>query len=228
MMYSIYCGLSGFPSLFGFSVELETWQVMVWDGFLVLQFPILHSYFLSTPGRKLLGKLVPREIRADMGTTLFAIVASIQLILVFGAWLHFGNVLWMPSSMLAWVVLSSFYGISWLLLLKAMLDAGLLVQTGCLGWWSVFWKTKPVYKKFSEHGLNRYTRNPIYVSFFLILWTAPVWTADRIVLAVVWSLYCLVGPVFKERRYLRYYREEYRNYQHKVPYWIPRFTLSSS
>jgi len=52
-------------------------------------------------------------------------------------------------------------------------------------------------------GLFRVTRQPIYVSFALTLWTVPTWTPDQLVIAVVLTAYCLFAPLFKEARYRR-------------------------
>jgi protein-S-isoprenylcysteine O-methyltransferase Ste14 len=222
MMYSLFFGLN--TNVF----SLEGNIAVAWNLFLVVHFPFLHSYFLSSHGRALLARLVPKQIRSEMGTTLFALVASLQLILVFGTWAGSGHVLWQPTTLISWSLFSLAYATSWLLLLKSMRDAGLGVQMGYLGWWSVFRGKKPVYKPFSQTGLNAYSRNPIYVSFSLILWTSPTWTFDRLVITSIWTIYCILGPIFKERRYIKFYGDAYEEYQGKVPYWLPRRPIQNS
>ena len=69
------------------------------------------------------------------------------------------------------------------------------------------------------HGTFALTRQPIYLAFSLTLWTAPVWTADRATLTVGWTAYCLLGPLLKERRYLRCYGAAYEAYRRAVPYF---------
>ena len=58
----------------------------------------------------------------------------------------------------------------------------------------------------------------------LTLWTGPVWSVDKLELAVVWSLYCLVAPILKERRQLRSYGEQFQEYKKRVSYW-PGFNV---
>lgn len=48
---------------------------------------------------------------------------------------------------------------------------GLALQTGSLGWVALFRGVKPVYPPMPVTGLFRLTRQPIYVSFTLTLWT---------------------------------------------------------
>lgn len=122
---------------------------------------------------------------------------------------------------MAFAVSLALYAASWLLLLKAMADAGLDLQSGFRGWGAVARNRHPRWQSFPTGGLYRYTRQPVYVAFFLTLWTAPVWTPDHLMLAAGWSAYCLIGPRWKERRYLRFGGERFQRYQQLVPYWLP-------
>jgi hypothetical protein len=70
-------------------------------------------------------------------------------------------------------------------------------------------------------GLFRLCRQPIYVAFALTLWTAPTITPDQLVISLVLTAYCLVGPLFKEARFARQFGEPFARYQQNVPYWLP-------
>jgi protein-S-isoprenylcysteine O-methyltransferase Ste14 len=73
-----------------------------------------------------------------------------------------------------------------------------------------------------ERGLFQVCRQPIYLGFALVLWTAPCWTPDWFALCAVWTLYCVLGPRLKERRWLRIYGDRFERYRRAVPYMIPR------
>lgn len=191
------------------------------DALLILQFPVLHSLLLGSRGRAFLARLAPRALGRDLVTTTFAAVAAVQVGITFLLWSPSGVVWWEPSGSTA-VVFDLLYAGSWLLLLKALYDAGLPLQTGSLGWTAVFRGRPPVYASFPVGGLYRFVRQPVYLGFALTLWTGPVWTPDRLALAVLWTAYCVVGPRLKERRYERAYGEEFRRYQSAVPYMAPR------
>jgi protein-S-isoprenylcysteine O-methyltransferase Ste14 len=113
------------------------------------------------------------------------------------------------------------YGAAWLFLMKAMADAGLGAQTGWLGWSAVVRGRRPVHGGLPTRGTFRRVRQPIYVAFAAILWTGPVWTPDHVLIATGWTLYCLLGPLHKERRYHRRYGAAFDRYRALVPYWIP-------
>lgn len=114
------------------------------------------------------------------------------------------------------------YAASWLFLIKALWDAGMPLQTGALGWVAVLRGRRPTFKPFPTQGLFRSCRQPVYLGFALTLWTGPVWTPDRLALALLWTAYCGIGPLFKEKRYRSWYGEAFRLYQAQVPYLIPR------
>lgn len=63
-------------------------------------------------------------------------------------------------------------------------------------------------------------RQPIYLGFALTLWTGPIWTPDRLLLATIWSSYCVLGPLHEERRYLRLHGEAFARYQQRMPYML--------
>ena len=70
-------------------------------------------------------------------------------------------------------------------------------------------------------GLFRLTRQPIYVSFALTLWTVPTWTPDQLAVAMTLTAYCLLAPLLKEQRYRRIYGQAFISYSQTVPYWLP-------
>jgi hypothetical protein len=73
-------------------------------------------------------------------------------------------------------------------------------------------------------GLLRALRplpQPIYLGHALTLWTGPVWSPDRLFLAVVWTGYCVLGPLLEERCYLALHGEDFAAYQRRVPYMLP-------
>jgi protein-S-isoprenylcysteine O-methyltransferase Ste14 len=136
--------------------------------------------------------------------------------------------LWSPTGTIWWqargvtlVGLSALYAAAWLLLAKSMVDAGLSLQTGSLGWTALLRGRKPVYPPMPTTGLFRLTRQPIYVAFALTLWTVPTWTPDQLVLALTLTAYCLVAPRFKEARFRRIYGAAFDAYSRIVPYWLP-------
>ena len=209
--------------LFGMSESLgrvsEPWSYL-FNGFLILQFPIMHSLLLSNCGSKLLTWFAPVNYARTLSTTTYAMIASFQLLMLFALWTPSG-VIWWSAEGEVFYVICLLYSMSWLLLIKASYDAGAEVQSGALGWMSMAQDKKPVFPDMPHTGLFRVIRQPIYVSFVLTLWTVPVWTPDQLALAITLTAYCLLAPKFKEKRFEKRYGARFRAYQNKVPYAVP-------
>jgi methanethiol S-methyltransferase len=189
---------------------------------LILQFPLMHSLLLTGPGRRLLARLVPGPHGATLSTTTYALIASVQLLLLFTLWTPSG-IVWFRAEGVVMGMICIAYGLAWLLLMKASFDAGAEVQSGALGWMSLMADKRPVYPDMPTLGLFRVIRQPIYVAFALTLWTVPVWTPDQLALAVTLTAYCLLAPRLKERRLAARHGVRFDRYRASVPYILPRW-----
>ncbi|MEL7117635.1 MAG: isoprenylcysteine carboxylmethyltransferase family protein, partial [Pseudomonadota bacterium] len=139
------------------------------NALLLLQFPLVHSLLLTRRGGKFLAQLVPGPHGGTLGTTTYAIIASLQLLLLFAFWTPSG-IIWWQAEGAAFAALLTAYAASWLLLLKASFDAGAEVQSGALGWLSLMQNVKPQFPGMPTGGLFRVIRQPIYVAFALTTW----------------------------------------------------------
>ena len=103
ILYGVVChitfvisGMCMFWVLYnGFTVSLGSVRQplsIVINIFLLLQFPILHSFLLTNSGRRVLRLFAPRNYAKTLETTVYATIASIQLLLLF--------LLWTPSDII--------------------------------------------------------------------------------------------------------------------------------
>ena len=214
MVYEMFFGLS---RSWG---DLHTPWSWMGNGLLLLQFPITHSFLLTRPGQAVLRGMAPVGFGPELSTTSFVIVASVQIILLFGCWSP-SEVIWWTAQGPMLLVMTILYAGGWILLVKSMFDAGITLQIGSLGWWAVWRNSRPVYPPLPTSGLFRICRQPIYVAFTITLWTVPTWTPDQFVLAVVLTAYCLIGPIFKEVRFSRLFGSEFEAYRSRHSYWLP-------
>ena len=187
---------------------------------LALQFPLAHSALLTARGRRFLARLLGERHGRDLAPTTYAWCASLQILATF--------VLWSPSGVVWWAPVGAARGsmaalnlAAWAFLGKALLDGGLGLQTGWIGWTAVWRGRRAEYPPLQERGLFAVCRQPIYLGFAMTLWTAPGWTPDRLLLVSVWSVYCVLGPLHKERRYERLHGAAFARYRRSVPYMLP-------
>ena len=190
------------------------------DAVLLLQFPVLHTALLSRRGMAMLRRIVPGTAGAPLLSTTYALIASLQTGALFLGWTPSHHMLWQARGAFL-IAFEIAYTAAWLVLGKAILDAGADLQTGFLGWWAVVRGRLPVYPSMPTRGLFRWCRQPIYFGFALTLWTVPTITPDGLAVALVLTGYCLIGPLFKEARFSRRFGDRFAAYRAGTPYWLP-------
>lgn len=74
-------------------------------------------------------------------------------------------------------------------------------------------------------GLSGWVRHPLYLGILLGLW--GTWLADNsldtLIMTLCLSAYIRVGIHFEEKKLVKQFGEEYRNYQQRVPMLFPSF-----
>ncbi|MEL6584229.1 MAG: isoprenylcysteine carboxylmethyltransferase family protein [Pseudomonadota bacterium] len=236
VLYGFAChgifGLAGLAMLvqlhqgmtLGFGPFEGVWAVVA-NALLLAQFPLAHSLLLTPRGNRLLARLAPEPHGKTLATTTYALIASLQLLLLFTLWSPSGIVFFRLEGA-AMVAITLLYLAAWGLLTKASFDAGPEVQSGFLGWSSLWRGIKPKFPPMPQTGLFKIVRQPIYVSFALVLWLVPVWTPDQLILAVTYTAYCILAPLHKERRFARMFGPQFEAYRAHVPYWVPGLRLA--
>ncbi|MEK6744140.1 MAG: hypothetical protein AABZ15_11035 [Nitrospirota bacterium] len=70
-------------------------------------------------------------------------------------------------------------------------------------------------------------RHPLYAAGLVIFTFSPHITVNGLVITVLADLYFLFGMLIEERRFLRIFGDQYREYMKKVPRMVPRFSHRS-
>ncbi len=153
--------LTGFQFSAG---SLEGLSAVAINFLLLIQFPLGHSFFLSNRGMKALEIFAPKSYAKTLRTTVYATIASIQLILLFSLWNFSGVFIWQIESP-ANIVMIILNLLSWALLSISSIQAGYKVQTGSLGWTSVYLGKKPVFPDM-PHSWSFFNNKATYLSLF--------------------------------------------------------------
>jgi protein-S-isoprenylcysteine O-methyltransferase Ste14 len=191
---------------------------------LIIQFPLAHSFLLSSVGKKYLLYFSPKNYSLSLAPTVFVVLASIQLFLLFFFWTPTKIIIWQASGT-SFFIMCLLYSFSWLLLIWATIDAGVELQSGALGWMSLAQNKAPKFPDLPTFGLFKYIRQPIYVSFALTTWTTPTWTPDQFFIAIIFTFYCVVAPRLKEKRLEKQFGAKFANYKSQVPYMVPSLSI---
>ena len=161
---------------------------------LLLFFCLPHSLLLRSSTKKYIQMHLP----ASLYPTIYSMHASISLGLIFVFWKHGQNYLYHPTSSI--IIFSKVaYVLSWFYISWAIFATGVFKQSGIDVWYAKI-KGRSYQNKFPTTGPFQYTRHPIYIGFLGMIWFTPYYTADRLFLSVMWTIYILIGIYNKENR----------------------------
>ncbi|MBN1949900.1 MAG: DUF1295 domain-containing protein [Bacteroidales bacterium] len=74
--------------------------------------------------------------------------------------------------------------------------------------------------KISTEGILGIIRHPWYLGSLIIIWLRDIYVSVLIV-NLVFSLYLIIGTILEERKLLRIFGDEYREYQKRVSMLVP-------
>ena len=77
-------------------------------------------------------------------------------------------------------------------------------------------------KELVTNGVYRIVRHPMYLAGIVIFTFNPYLTINGLTITVLADLYFLFGVFIEERRFLRIFGDQYREYMKRVPRLIPR------
>jgi methanethiol S-methyltransferase len=97
-----------------------------------LSSPLCIRFLLTDRGRAVLARLAPAGMGAALSTTISVPIASLQIFALFALWSPSGKIWWQAEGA-SLALVTALYATAWLLLGKAMVDAGLPLQHAAVG-----------------------------------------------------------------------------------------------
>lgn len=77
-------------------------------------------------------------------------------------------------------------------------------------------------QSFSESGIFGVVRHPWYVGSFLLIWSVyPTYSSKNVAVAIILTVYLIVGTMLEERKLVSEYGDRYRDYQRRVSMFFP-------
>jgi len=77
-------------------------------------------------------------------------------------------------------------------------------------------------KELVTTGVYGIVRHPLYVAGIIIFTFSPHITVNGLTITILADLYFVFGMLIEERRFLKIFGEQYREYMKKVPRMVPR------
>ncbi|HAK61007.1 MAG TPA: hypothetical protein DCO77_11590 [Nitrospiraceae bacterium] len=191
-------------------------QLLWLDAGLCALFFIQHSWMIRTSFRRRVSAFIPPE----WYSAVFAFVSGITLLAVVGLWQqsswHIAAIGGPYRSLLRMLYFLSVAGLIWGVRSLRFFDpfGGREIVYSLRG-------KKPKAMPFAARGPYRLVRHPFYFFVLIMLWVSPDLTADRLLFNVLWTIWIIVGTVLEERDLVHELGNEYREYQKRVPMFLP-------
>jgi methanethiol S-methyltransferase len=190
---------------------------IVIDVLLLTVFALQHSVMARAPFKRWWTQYVPAPIERSM----YVLLASLALILVFWQWRPIGAIVWEASNPTLAMVLMGLSFVGWGLVI---LSTFLINHFELFGLHQVAnnlaGKTMPA-PRFRTPLFYKFVRHPIYMGFIIAFWAAPTMTVGHLLFAAVTTAYIFVGILLEERDLLDLFGDDYRSYRERVSMLVP-------
>ena len=188
------------------------------DLLLLVLFGVQHSLMARRGFKRWWTRMVPPVVERST----FVVATCAVLALMFRFWVPIeAPIVWQVVHGAGQALLWALFGLGWCVV---VLSTFLLNHFELFGLQQVFARlTGRVMPEaqFRTPLLYRYVRHPLYLGLLLSFWAAPVMTAGRLLFALGFSAYILIGIAFEERDLLQQFGERYRTYCQQVGMLIP-------
>jgi len=188
------------------------------DLLLLTLFGIQHSVMARRGFKRWWMRFVPPVVERST----YVVATCAVLALMFRFWVPIEAPLaWRMESSVSVTLVWSLFGLGWLLVL---ISTFLINHFELFGLQQVFarltGRALPE-AEFKTPLLYRYVRHPLYVGLLLTFWAVPAMTAGRLLFALGFSAYILIGIGFEERDLLEQFGDRYRRYRAEVGMLLP-------
>jgi len=206
------------PKSVDFGASAPWAEALGTDVLLLALFGIQHSVMARRGFKRWWTRVVPPAVERSAYVTATCAV----LALMFWFWVPIeAPVVWRVQHSAVVALLWGLFALGWSL---ALVSTFLIDHFELFGLQQVFARLTQravPEAQFKTPLLYRYVRHPLYVGLLLSLWSVPVMTAGRLLFALGFSAYILIGIAFEERDLLRQFGERYRTYREQVAMLIP-------
>lgn len=185
---------------------------------LIVLFGLSHSIMARPWFKKHWTKLVPPPIERST----YVMVANLFTVLLMWQWRGIDITIWDVQQPVARLFLWALFAVGWLLVPAASLMIDHFDLFGLRQVLANLHDREAAAQPFRTPMLYGQVRHPLYLGWFLALWATPTMTVGHLLLAAGLTGYIAIAVIFEERDLVNHFGQEYREYQRRVPKFIPR------
>ncbi|HEU5482864.1 MAG TPA: isoprenylcysteine carboxylmethyltransferase family protein, partial [Sphingomicrobium sp.] len=186
---------------------------------LIALFGLQHSVMARQGFKRAWTKIVPPQAERSM----FVLIASLVLIIMFRFWQPIDTVVWRVESLLLYDLLFVLFWIGWLTVLVSTFLINHFELFGLQQAWLYCRGREAAPPTFRTPMFYRWVRHPLYLGFFIAFWATPEMTTGHLLLAIGVSIYMLIAIRYEERDLVAFHGRDYEDYRGRVGMLLPRF-----
>ena len=182
-----------------------------------------HSIMARPAFKRWWTKIIPQP----MERSVFVLLASLALLLLFWQWRPIPAVIWSVTTPALVSALHVLFWVGWGIVLASTFMISHFELFGLrqvvMHWMGRENEATP----FRTPYLYRYVRHPIYLGFVIAFWATPTMTVGHLLFAAVTTTYIFVGIHLEERDLVGMFGKAYRAYREQVGMLFPRLRMPS-
>ena len=198
--------------------SMSLFPAMLLNLSLIALFGLQHSVMARPGFKEQWTKFVPRPIERST----YVLLASLMLILLFSFWQPIQMTIWDLSHSMLGNIFFFLSLLGWVLLL---ISTFLVNHFDLFGLRQVYLYAKNNKTSgklnFRTPGFYKLVRHPIYLSFLIAFWFAPVMTLGHLIFNFGMTTYIFIGIYHEEKDLIKEFGDKYRAYRLQVPKIIP-------
>lgn len=188
------------------------------DILLIALFGLQHSIMARQGFKRWWTRIIPPPIERSI----YVLLASIALMILFLAWRPIAPVIWDVSSPLLRSVIWLLFWIGWGIVLLSTFLMNHLELFGLQQAWHHVGAREAQPPELRQPFFYKWVRHPLYLGFILALWASPHMTAGHLLLAAGLSIYTLVAIRYEERDLVAMFGRDYELYRQQVGMLTPK------
>ncbi|TNE31680.1 MAG: isoprenylcysteine carboxylmethyltransferase family protein [Alphaproteobacteria bacterium] len=184
---------------------------------LIALFGVQHSVMARQGFKAGWTKIVP----APLERSLYCLATALVLLVMFEFWHPIEGTLWSIQNENLRMAVWAIFWLGWSIL---------FVSTWLLNHFELFGLQQAwLYLRGKEASpptmrtplFYKAVRHPLYTGFFIAFWAAPDMTYSRLLAAIGFTIYILIGIAYEEKDLLAEFGEQYAEYRRKVGSFLP-------
>jgi protein-S-isoprenylcysteine O-methyltransferase Ste14 len=189
------------------------------DLLLLAAFGVQHSVMARRGFKHWWTRVVPPVVERST----FLVATCVVLAVMFRYWIPIeAPIVWRIEQSAGAALLWTVFAIGWLLVLASTFQIDHFELFGLQQVVAPLMRRPAPEARFKTPLLYRCVRHPLYAGLLLTFWSVPVMTAGRLLFALGFTAYILIGIAFEERDLVRQFGERYRAYREQVGMLIPQ------